>query len=322
MRGCSLVQVPTTLMACVDSSIGGKTAVNVQHAHVTLKNIIGTFHPPSRVYIDIAAIAALPPRQFCNGMAEIIKCAIIASPPLYAFLSASSPLQIQTQPTALARVISTAIDVKAAIVAEDPLETKGVRELLNLGHTAGHAVEATCSDMLHGECVAVGLVCEMSVAAALGHLPFHCLPPLFQLLDLYHLPTHPPPSLSLPAAAAALLKDKKNTSSSPGSAAAVSVVLMTDIGCPLARKALPVPAWLVTCTLARSISVTPPCRPIIADIKVPGSKSISNRALLLAALCPHPVVLSGVLHCDDTSVMVEGVCPSNSPCNALPAITS
>ena len=81
MRGCALVQVPTTLMACVDSSIGGKTAVNVQHAHVTLKNIIGTFHPPSRVYIDIAAIAALPPRHFCNGMAEIIQCAIIASPP-------------------------------------------------------------------------------------------------------------------------------------------------------------------------------------------------------------------------------------------------
>jgi hypothetical protein len=83
-------------------------------------------------------------------------------------------------------------------------------------------------------------------------------------------------------------------------------VLMSDIGCPVARKALPVPVWLVTCTMARAISVTPPFRPIVGEIKVPGSKSVSNRALLLAALCPHPVTLSGMLHCDDTSVMMQG----------------
>ena len=100
-----MVQVPTTLMACVDSSIGGKTAVNVQHGQVQLKNVIGTFHPPSRVYIDIACIAALPPRQFNNGMAEIIKCAILASPPLYALLSSTAPNIIQSQPGTLARVM-------------------------------------------------------------------------------------------------------------------------------------------------------------------------------------------------------------------------
>ena len=151
-----------------------------------------------------------------------------------------------------------------------------------------------------------GLVCELSVAAALGHLPFHTLPPLLQLLITYQLPTEVPPFLPLPAAAAALSKDKKNSSSSPGSDACVSVVLMSDIGCPVARKALPVPVWLVTCTMARAISVAPPCRPVVAEIKVPGSKSVSNRALLLAALCPHPVTLSGMLHCDDTRVMMQG----------------
>ncbi len=149
-------------------------------------------------------------------------------------------------------------------------------------------------------------MCELSVAAALGHLPFHVLPSLFQLLTTYQLPTEVPSSLPLPAAASALSKDKKNYSSTSGSDARVSVVLMSDIGCPVARKSLPVPVWLVTCTMARAISVTPPCRPIVGEIKVPGSKSVSNRALLLAALCPHPVTLSGLLHCDDTRVMIEG----------------
>lgn len=151
-----------------------------------------------------------------------------------------------------------------------------------------------------------GLACELSVAAALGHLPFHLLPPLFRLLHTYNLPSEPPPHLPLAAATAALFKDKKNASASPDSAACVSVVLMADIGCPVARKSLPVPAWLVSSAMACSISITPPCRPIIAELRAPGSKSISNRALLLAALCPHPVLLRGMLHCDDTHVMIEG----------------
>ena len=151
-----------------------------------------------------------------------------------------------------------------------------------------------------------GLACELSVAAALGHLPFHLLPPLFRLLDTYNLPTEPPPHLPLAAATAALFKDKKNACASPGGAACVSVVLMSDIGCPVARKSLPVPAWLVSSAMARSISISPPCRPIVAEIRAPGSKSISNRALLLAALCPHPVLLIGMLHCGDTHVMIEG----------------
>jgi 3-dehydroquinate synthetase len=126
-------------MACVDSSIGGKTAVNVQQGSVQLKNIIGTFHPPSRVYIDIACIAALPQRHFNNGMAEVVKCAVLASPRLYALLSCSSPARIQAHPTVLAHVmcvarllvsvcycnimrISAAIDIKASVVAEDPTE--------------------------------------------------------------------------------------------------------------------------------------------------------------------------------------------------------
>ncbi len=104
-----MVHVPTTLMACVDSSIGGKTAVNVQHGPAQLKNIIGSFHPPSRVYIDVACIAALPPRHFNNGMAEVVKCALLASPPLYALLSATTPALIQQHPALLARVMCAAL---------------------------------------------------------------------------------------------------------------------------------------------------------------------------------------------------------------------
>jgi hypothetical protein len=168
-----VVQLPTTLMACVDSSIGGKTAVNVQQGHAQLKNIIGTFHPPSRVYIDIACIAALPPRQFNNGMAEIIKCAILASPPLYALLASTSPAVIQSHHTTLARVMYCLLPLFLRIIMTPcayPLpstskqllsqrtrlryrsglhpaldaptfgfnccaQITGVRELLNLGHT-------------------------------------------------------------------------------------------------------------------------------------------------------------------------------------------
>jgi hypothetical protein len=205
----------------------------------------------------------------------------------------------------------------------------------------GHAIEATCAQLLHGECVAVvqyalnsaicfcfislvqGLVCELSVAAALGHFPFHLLPPLMQLLHTYQLPTHPPLSLPLSPATAALFKDKKNASSSPADGACVSVVLMSHIGRPVARRSLPVPAWLVASTMACSLSVAPPGRPILADIRVPGSKSVSNRALLLAALCPHPVQLSGILHCDDTRVMIQGKscapCYRPQPCPYPPA---
>jgi pentafunctional AROM polypeptide len=165
--------------------------------------------------------------------------------------------------------------------------------------------------MLHGECVAVGLICELSVAAALGHFPFHHLPTVIQLLDSYNLPSQPPLTLPLGQVAAALLKDKKNVPLSPGSSSCVSLVIMSDIGRPLARKSLPAPTWLVLSTMARSISVAPPCQPIVGEVRVPGSKSISNRALLLAALCPHPVQLNGILHCDDTRVMIEGA-PSAS----------
>lgn len=108
MRGYALVHMPTTLMACVDSSISGKMAVNLQRGRMQLKNIICTFHPPSRVYIDIACIAALPQRHFNNGMAEVIKCAVLASPALYALLASSSPAHIQAHPTVLAYVMCVA----------------------------------------------------------------------------------------------------------------------------------------------------------------------------------------------------------------------
>jgi 3-dehydroquinate synthase len=96
-------------MACIDSSIGGKTAVNIQYGNAQLKNVIGTFYPPSRVYIDVAAVAALPPRHFSNGMAEITKCAILASPPLFSFLCSSSSSDLQHQPDALARIMYSSL---------------------------------------------------------------------------------------------------------------------------------------------------------------------------------------------------------------------
>jgi 3-dehydroquinate synthase len=156
-RGVGFVQLPTTLLAQVDSSVGGKTAINTRAG----KNLIGAFHQPSLVLIDPLVLATLPNREMRAGYAEVLKYGLLGDATFFAWLEANGDKVLARQPQALEHAIATSIAMKARIVAEDERETEDRRALLNLGHTFGHALEAETgfSDrLLHGEAVALGMV--------------------------------------------------------------------------------------------------------------------------------------------------------------------
>jgi len=167
-RGCGFVQIPTSLLAQVDSSVGGKTAINVAAG----KNLVGAFHQPSLVLIDPSCVATLDPREVRSGYAEIAKYALIEDAPFFDWLETNGAAVIAGEPAERRHAIATAVAGKARIVAEDERETSGKRALLNLGHTFGHSLEAETgfSDkLLHGEAVAagIGLAFDFSVGRGL-----------------------------------------------------------------------------------------------------------------------------------------------------------
>ncbi len=166
-RGCPIVQIPTTLLAQVDSSVGGKTAINARAG----KNLIGAFHQPSVVLIDPDVLDTLPPRQLRAGYAEVIKYGLIDDPQFFGWCEASAAALIAGDADARAYAIAHSVAAKARIVGEDERETSGRRALLNLGHTFGHALEAETgfSDrLLHGEAVAAGTATAFRFSAARG----------------------------------------------------------------------------------------------------------------------------------------------------------
>ena len=169
-RGCPFVQIPTTLLAQVDSSVGGKTGINAAAG----KNLVGAFHQPARVLIDPTCLDTLAPREVRAGYAEIAKYALIEDAGLFAWLEAHGRRVIAGDPQARTHAIAAAVAGKARIVAADERETAGVRALLNLGHTFGHALEAAAGysgALLHGEAVAVGIALAFDFSARRGLCP-------------------------------------------------------------------------------------------------------------------------------------------------------
>ncbi len=154
MRGLPIIQVPTTLLAQVDASVGGKTGVNLTRG----KNLIGSFHQPHAVLIDPSLLATLPEREFRAGLFEVIKCAVIGNPTLFETLRDRRAAVLAQEPGVLDRIIAESVQLKAEVVSEDERET-GRRRILNFGHTIGHAIEAETSytRFLHGEAVAMGM---------------------------------------------------------------------------------------------------------------------------------------------------------------------
>ncbi len=203
-RGIPFVQIPTTVISQVDSAVGGKTGVNAKLG----KNLIGAFYQPRFVMADVATLQSLPPREFNEGVAEIIKHAAIADRDLFDPLATPG---LQFAPETLARVIHRNVEIKARIVCEDEHETKGVRALLNFGHTVGHGVEnaAGYGRFLHGEAVSLGLAAAGRLSVAKAGLPPAENELLRKTLAHFKLPLTLPPDLSTDSIMDALSKDKK-----------------------------------------------------------------------------------------------------------------
>ena len=185
MRGVDFIQIPTTLLAQVDSSVGGKTGVN----HPRGKNLIGAFHQPKLVLIDTDTLATLPERELKSGFAEVIKYGAIADPDLFEWLESNSEALLAKDALALGHVIERSCEIKAAVVAGDEREA-GRRAILNFGHTFGHAIERCqgYGEWLHGEAVAAGMV----MAADLSGLGATDIKRLRGLITALDLPAAPP----------------------------------------------------------------------------------------------------------------------------------
>lgn len=189
-RGLPLLMVPTTLLAMVDSSVGGKVGVNLPQG----KNLVGAFHQPVGVWIDTASLATLPDREFRSGLAEVVKYGVILDGEFFAWLESNSGALLAREPTALRRAIIRSCEIKAGIVEQDEREVSGLRSLLNFGHTFAHAFEAVTGygEWLHGEAVAAGMVCASRLAERLGRVGNDVTNRLVDLLTAFGLPTVPP----------------------------------------------------------------------------------------------------------------------------------
>lgn len=192
LRGVPFVQCPTTLLAMVDSSVGGKTGVNVPQG----KNLLGAFHQPILVAADPLVLSTLPEREFRCGLAECIKHAVIRDPGLFEFMGGRMSEIKALSTDVLVELIRRNVEIKADVVMEDERES-GVRAHLNLGHTYGHAIEACAGygRVLHGEAVALGMVAAMRTAIEFGICPAHLEQELVELLEAAGLPV----KMELPA---------------------------------------------------------------------------------------------------------------------------
>jgi 3-dehydroquinate synthase len=205
-RGIGFVQMPTTLLAQVDSSVGGKTGVN----HPGGKNLIGAFHQPKAVIADTATLATLPPRELRAGLAEVVKHALICDAAFFSWLEANADALLALDPAALAHAVHRCCTIKAGVVSRDERET-GERALLNLGHTFGHAIEQVTGfgPWLHGEAVGVGLSMAAGMSQRAGWLPAADAARLDALLARLGLRTEARGAVTPQAARAAMQLDKK-----------------------------------------------------------------------------------------------------------------
>ncbi|KAI0010583.1 Pentafunctional AroM protein [Xylariaceae sp. FL0662B] len=322
MRGVRFVQVPTTLLAMVDSSIGGKTAIDTTMG----KNLVGAFWQPRRIYIDLAFLETLPVREFINGMAEVIKTAAIWDESEFIALEQNAALildAIRTKSAApgdrllpirsvLKRIVLASARVKAYVVSQDEKEG-GLRNLLNFGHSIGHAFEAILTpQVLHGEAVAIGMVKEAELARHLGVLRPGAVARLAKCIASYDLPTSPYDKRVVNLTAGrqcpvdVLLQkmavDKKNQGKSK------RIVLLSAIGQTHEPQATVVADDAIRVVLSPAIRIEPGV-PTDLNVQVtpPGSKSISNRALVLAALGEGTCRVKNLLHSDDTEYMLSAI---------------
>ncbi len=204
LRGVPYVQIPTSLLAQVDSSVGGKTGVDLPEG----KNLLGTFYQPARVYIDYGVLSTLPLEHLKNGLAEVVKYGCIASPELFSFLEEKAERLLLYDAEALEHIIFESCRIKAEVVSRDEKEG-GLRRILNFGHTIGHAIEAAMDyKMLHGFCVSIGMVAAARLSEELGLAQGLSLR-LEALLQKLDLPIRLPAELEIETIMKFLRADKK-----------------------------------------------------------------------------------------------------------------
>jgi len=220
-RGINFIQVPTTLLSQVDSSVGGKTAVN----HPLGKNMIGAFYQPKAVLIDIDSLVTLPIREFNAGMAEVIKYGILGDNEFFTWLEQNIEEIKSGNKSTLIEMVKTCCQCKADIVAADETEA-GVRALLNLGHTFGHAIEADqgYGNWLHGEAVATGMVLASKLSVALNLLEASDLRRIETLISAFDLPLIAPENMGFEEFICHMRRDKKNL------AGVIRLIVPTAIG--------------------------------------------------------------------------------------------
>lgn len=221
MRGIDYIQVPTTLLAQVDSSVGGKTGVN----HPLGKNMIGTFWQPRLVWIDIDTLQTLPRREFLSGLAEVIKYGVIWDGELFEFLEENRNKILGLDKTSLIHIVRRSCEIKAEVVSKDERES-GLRAILNYGHTIGHALETITEyrEYLHGEAVAAGMCCEAELSQMLGFIKDRQVKRIKSLIASYNLPTGIPARTDFDRIVSSMQLDKKAVSGE------LTVVLPEKIG--------------------------------------------------------------------------------------------
>ena len=206
-RGIDFIQVPTTLLSQVDSSVGGKTGVN----HPLGKNMIGAFYQPQCVLADINTLRTLPPRELSAGLAEVIKYGLIADKSFFGWLEKNINRLLKLDTDAIEYAVEQSCLCKAEVVASDEQEKNGRRALLNLGHTFGHAIETGMGygNWLHGEAVGCGMIIAAKFSARLGWLPNEDVESISQLIKAAKLPTQPPAELTADRMMELMAVDKK-----------------------------------------------------------------------------------------------------------------
>ncbi|MCZ2342513.1 MAG: 3-dehydroquinate synthase [Bacteroidales bacterium] len=206
-RGLPLLMVPTTLLAMVDSSVGGKVGVN----HPRGKNLIGAFHQPAGVWIDTEFLNTLPDREYRSGLAEVVKYGVILDAEFFEYLEAHREPILARDPVALRHIIARSCRLKADVVEEDEREETGLRAMLNYGHTFAHAFETVggYGAWLHGEAVAAGMVCASRLAEKIPLIEPTITERQIQLLQAFGLPTASQPAWSADALIEVMRRDKK-----------------------------------------------------------------------------------------------------------------
>ncbi|MBM2846663.1 MAG: 3-dehydroquinate synthase [Bacteroidetes bacterium] len=231
LRGVPFIQVPTTLLAQVDSSVGGKVGID----HPLGKNLIGAFHQPTAVYIDPDVLRTLSIKEYRNGLAEVVKIAAALDRRFFNYIEQQEKQIRKRNPRVVLELIHRAVTIKAAVVMKDEKEA-GLRKVLNLGHTIGHAVEAATDFRLkHGEAVAIGLATEARIALEMGVMMKKEYERLVALLGAFRLPIRFPSRMNTRRFLAALSADKK------GEGGRTKFVLLKRIGQPVVGVEVPSP---------------------------------------------------------------------------------